>query len=177
MIIWAPSWNWIVAANVLLGINQGLAWSMMVIMKIDLVGPKSRGLAVGFDEFAPVSGGWRHCVRDRLRCCVDACPTTRSFLSWYRLCRARPGAIYQCWLFGIRASMSVLRQTSSRKWRLSDSEKYSRGPPFGTQLSSPVVSKLWAVEANAKNVILSTTTSMQDTGLLDVAGALFRETN
>src|SRR5262249_49387380 len=44
LIIWAPSWTWIIAANVLLGINQGLAWSMTVIMKIDLVGPKSRGL-------------------------------------------------------------------------------------------------------------------------------------
>jgi MFS family permease len=52
IIIWAPSWNWIVAANVLLGINQGLAWSMTVIMKIDLVGPRSRGLAVGLNEFA-----------------------------------------------------------------------------------------------------------------------------
>ena len=52
MIIWAPNWNWIVAANVLLGVNQGLAWSMTVIMKIDLVGPKSRGLAVGLNEFA-----------------------------------------------------------------------------------------------------------------------------
>ncbi len=52
MIAWAPSWEWIVAANVLLGINQGFAWSMTVIMKIDLVGPKSRGLAVGLNEFA-----------------------------------------------------------------------------------------------------------------------------
>jgi MFS family permease len=52
MIIWAPSWSWIIAANVLLGVNQGLAWSMTVIMKIDLVGPKSRGLAVGLNEFA-----------------------------------------------------------------------------------------------------------------------------
>lgn len=52
MIIWAPSWEWIVAANALLGINQGLAWSMTVIMKVDLVGPKSRGLAVGLNEFA-----------------------------------------------------------------------------------------------------------------------------
>src|SRR5215213_9865819 len=51
MIIWAPSWGWIIAANALLGINQGLAWSMTVIMKIDLVGPKSRGLAVGLNEF------------------------------------------------------------------------------------------------------------------------------
>ena len=52
MIIWAPSWAWVIAANALLGINQGLAWSMTVIMKIDLVGPKSRGLAVGLNEFA-----------------------------------------------------------------------------------------------------------------------------
>ena len=52
MIMWAPSWGWIIAANALLGISQGLAWSMTVIMKIDLVGPKSRGLAVGLNEFA-----------------------------------------------------------------------------------------------------------------------------
>ena len=52
MIIWAPNWNWIVAANVLLGVNQGLAWSMTVIMKVDLVGPKSRGLALGLNECA-----------------------------------------------------------------------------------------------------------------------------
>jgi MFS family permease len=52
LIIWAPSWGWIIAANALLGINQGLAWSMTVIMKVDLVGPASRGLAVGLNEFA-----------------------------------------------------------------------------------------------------------------------------
>ena len=52
MIMWAPSWKWVIAANALLGINQGLAWSMTVIMKVDLVGPKSRGLAVGLNEFA-----------------------------------------------------------------------------------------------------------------------------
>lgn len=52
MIAWAPNWGWVVAANALLGINQGFAWSMTVIMKVDLVGPKSRGLAVGLNEFA-----------------------------------------------------------------------------------------------------------------------------
>ena len=51
-LMYAPSWEWIVAANVLLGVNQGLAWSMTVIMKIDLVGPRVRGLAVGLNEFA-----------------------------------------------------------------------------------------------------------------------------
>jgi MFS family permease len=52
MIAWGPSWAWIVAANALLGINQGFAWSMTVIVKVDSVGPKSRGLAVGLNEFA-----------------------------------------------------------------------------------------------------------------------------
>jgi MFS family permease len=52
LIMWAPNWEWIVAANVLLGINQGLSWSMTVIMKVDLVGPRQRGLAVGLNEFA-----------------------------------------------------------------------------------------------------------------------------
>ncbi len=52
ILIAAPDWSWIVAANALLGISQGLAWSMTVIMKVDLVGPKSRGLAVGLNEAA-----------------------------------------------------------------------------------------------------------------------------
>ncbi|MHA8105482.1 MFS transporter [Aquirufa sp. 5-AUSEE-100C1] len=50
--MWAPSWSWIVAANVLLGINQGLTWSSTVTMKIDLVGNQNRGLAMGINEFA-----------------------------------------------------------------------------------------------------------------------------
>lgn len=52
IIIYAPTWEWVVAANVLLGINQGLAWSTTVIMKIDLVGDRQRGLAMGLNEFA-----------------------------------------------------------------------------------------------------------------------------
>jgi len=52
----APSWGWVVAANALLGINQGLAWSMTVVMKIDLVGPKRRGLALGLNESAGYGG-------------------------------------------------------------------------------------------------------------------------
>jgi len=52
LIIWAPSWGWIVFANVLLGVNQGLCWSTTVIMKVDLVGPERRGLAMGLNEFA-----------------------------------------------------------------------------------------------------------------------------
>ncbi|EWT04314.1 MFS transporter [Intrasporangium chromatireducens Q5-1] len=52
MLIWAPDWGWVVAANVLLGINQGLTWSTTVVMKIDLVGPNQRGLAMGLNEAA-----------------------------------------------------------------------------------------------------------------------------
>jgi MFS family permease len=52
LLMWAPSWNWILFTNVLLGISQGLTWSTTVIMKIDLVGPARRGLAMGLNEFA-----------------------------------------------------------------------------------------------------------------------------
>jgi len=52
LIIWAPSWGWVVFANVLLGVNQGLAWSTTVIMKIDLAGPAKRGTAMGINEAA-----------------------------------------------------------------------------------------------------------------------------
>lgn len=54
--LYAPSWNWIVAANVLLGINQGFAWSMTVTSKLDIVRPEQRGLATGFNEFAGYGG-------------------------------------------------------------------------------------------------------------------------
>ena len=52
----APSWGWVVAANLFLGVNQGLTWSMTVLMKIDLVGPKRRGLALGLNEAAGYGG-------------------------------------------------------------------------------------------------------------------------
>jgi len=55
MIIAAPRWEWVIAANALLGVSQGFAWSMTVLMKVDLVGPKGRGLAVGLNEFAGYS--------------------------------------------------------------------------------------------------------------------------
>ncbi|MDE2082675.1 MAG: MFS transporter [Burkholderiales bacterium] len=52
MLMWAPDWRWIIAANALLGVSQGLTWSTTVIMKIDLVGPGRRGLAMGLNEFS-----------------------------------------------------------------------------------------------------------------------------
>src|SRR5258708_3481770 len=52
LLMWAPSWGWVLVANLLLGASQGLTWSATVIMKIDLAGPKNRGLAMGINEFA-----------------------------------------------------------------------------------------------------------------------------
>lgn len=52
LLIYAPSWNWVIFSNILLGISQGLTWSATIIMKIDLVGQKDRGLAMGLNEFA-----------------------------------------------------------------------------------------------------------------------------
>jgi MFS family permease len=52
LLMWAPSWTWILVANAFLGVSQGLTWSTTVIMKIDLAGPKQRGLAMGLNEFA-----------------------------------------------------------------------------------------------------------------------------
>jgi MFS family permease len=52
LLMWAPSWTWVLVANAFLGVSQGLTWSTTVIMKIDLAGPKNRGLAMGLNEFA-----------------------------------------------------------------------------------------------------------------------------
>ena len=52
LLMWAPTWSWVLFANALLGVSQGLTWSMTVIMKIDLAGPSKRGLAMGLNEFA-----------------------------------------------------------------------------------------------------------------------------
>jgi MFS family permease len=52
LLMWAPTWAWVLVANAFLGVSQGLTWSTTVIMKIDLAGPKNRGLAMGLNEFA-----------------------------------------------------------------------------------------------------------------------------
>lgn len=52
MLMWAPSWNWVLTANLFLGVSQGLTWSTTVIMKVDLAGPEQRGTAMGINEFA-----------------------------------------------------------------------------------------------------------------------------
>jgi hypothetical protein len=93
LLMWAPGWEWVVLANVLLGINQGLTWSTTVIMKIDLVGPARRGLAMGLNEAAGYGAeslldkvlGVARMVRQALG--SPACPRVRSLRPH---CSSRP---------------------------------------------------------------------------------------
>ena len=92
LLIWAPSWSWVIVANVLLGISQGLTWSTTVVMKIDLVGPARRGFAMGLNEAAGYGAVARHRSGHRLpgrglRAAPGAVPAR------HRLRRARPGPI------------------------------------------------------------------------------------
>ena len=92
LLMWAPTWGWIIFANVLLGVNQGLTWSTTVIMKIDLVGPARRGLAMGLNEAAgygavaltALATGF---IAGSLRAAA------RAVLSRRRVRRARPRAV------------------------------------------------------------------------------------
>jgi predicted MFS family arabinose efflux permease len=58
--MWAPSWTWVLVGNALLGVSQGLTWSMTVLMKIDLAGAERRGLATGSPGWPPSSKGEAH---------------------------------------------------------------------------------------------------------------------
>jgi MFS family permease len=118
MIMWAPSWSWVIAANVLLGINQGLARSMTVIMKVDLVGPKSRGLAVGLNEFAGYLA-------------VGLTALLTGYLAAVYGLRPAPLALgigYAA--FGLLLSWFLVRDTSAHV-KAEASQGSSQGPPLG----------------------------------------------
>jgi MFS family permease len=92
MLMWGPSWNWILGANLLLGTSQGLTWSTTVIMKIDLVGPARRGLAMGLNEFA----GYVALAGAALATGSIAAHTglrPDPFISWHRIRRLWPGPV------------------------------------------------------------------------------------
>jgi nitrate/nitrite transporter NarK len=120
LVVWAPSWSWIVAANVLLGLNQGLAWSTTVIMKIDLVGPRQRGLAMGLNESAWVPGvlpqDWFS------RCCSYARRGTTSrsrraliLGGWTRRLGGRSSRPASCWCAAAGATPPS-RRRAMREW-------------------------------------------------------------
>jgi len=99
MLIWAPSWGWVVAANVLLGANQGLTWSTTVIMNIDLAGPARRGRALGLNEAAGYGG-------------LALTAMATGYLAAHYGLRPAPfllGAIYI--IVGLGLSVAVVRET------------------------------------------------------------------
>jgi MFS family permease len=122
LIIWAPSWNWIVFANILLGINQGLCWSTTVIMKIDLVGAKQRGLAMGLNEFAGYLAG------------AGAALVTGYLAATYGLRPVPfyPGIVFA--LLGLILSLFFVQDTHAHV-RQEATERATQAHPAGSRLS------------------------------------------
>jgi MFS family permease len=122
LLMWGPSWNWILAANVFLGVSQGFTWSSTVIMKIDLVGPARRGLAMGLNEFAgylAVAGA--------------------AVMTGWIAARAglRPDPFYPGIVFvavGLILSVVLVRETSSHVAAESQTEPSSDNPPLATEV-------------------------------------------
>lgn len=114
MLAWGPSWAWIVAANVLLGVNQGLTWSMTVNMKVDLIGPSRRGFALGINETAGYLG-------------VAVTALITGYLAtWFGL-RPAPellGAGYA--LAGLALSVLAVRDTAA--WARTEARQHHRQP-------------------------------------------------
>jgi MFS family permease len=147
MIIWAPSWEWVIAVNTLLGINQGLAWSMTVIMKVDLVGPKSRGLAVGLNEFAGYFA-------------VGITAFLTSYLATqYGLC---PAPIYLGVGYAIAGAYSLCFSSGTREttyaWKSATARTRPPQSAFGMSLRPPL--SVIAISSRHLRPGLSTTSTM-----------------
>jgi MFS family permease len=120
VLAYAPAWGWIVAANVLLGVNQGLAWSMTVNMKIDLVGPSNRGLAMGLNEAAGYMA-------------VGATALATGYLAAAYGLRPVPeliGAVYA--VAGLALSVFVVRDTAAHVAAEAAHETTASGPGAAT---------------------------------------------
>ena len=134
LLMWAPTWGWVLVANALLGVSQGLTWSTTVIMKIDLAGPERRGLAMGLNEFA----GYVALALSALG--------TGLLAARYGL-RPEPfylGVVFVC--AGLALSVAAVRETrghASREALMQGRvlrhplEKFSRSPPSGTVTFPP----------------------------------------
>ena len=132
LIIWAPTWPWVVGANALLGVSQGLAWSTTVIMKIDLVGPERRGLAMGLNEFAGYLAA------------ASAALATGYIAQLYGL---RPAPFYlgiACAVAGLGLSLLFVRDTSAHakaesRLALRPSARLSAGRAFAASWRDPAL--------------------------------------
>jgi MFS family permease len=123
LIALAPSWWWIVAANLLLGVNQGLAWSMTVVMKVDLAGPTRRGLALGLNE----SAGYLGVAASAFATGALAASYTPRTVVWV-------GAAALA-ATGLVASMVFVRDTGEHV-RQEQGEDGAAAPPFGAAFNS-----------------------------------------
>ncbi|CAN5610244.1 MFS transporter [soil metagenome] len=120
LLIWAPDWSWVVVANVLLGVNQGLTWSTTVIMKIDLVGPARRGLAMGLNE----AGGYLAVAATALATGAIAAQTG-----------LRPEPFYLGLAYvglGLGASVILVRETRGHAVHEQQSMPHAPAPPWRT---------------------------------------------
>ena len=144
MIGWGPSWAWIVAANALLGINQGFAWSMTVIMKVDLVGPEVARPGGRAQRIRRLSLGRRDRLSHRLhRSALWATPG--AFLSRHRLCGAGLSAFDPAWC-ATRAIMSDWKShVTPRAPRRLASGRSSGTPRSATAICSPPRKPAWSI--------------------------------
>lgn len=128
MLAWGPTWAWIIAANVLLGMNQGLTWSTTVIMKIDLAGPQSRGLAMGFNEAAGYGA-------------VAATAMATGAIAEHAGLRPEPfllGAVYVV----LALSLSTLAVRETRDHARAEAAQHPRQPGPPTELTTGQIARL-----------------------------------
>lgn len=135
LLIWAPTWTWVIVANVFLGVSQGLTWSTTVIMKIDLVGPDRRGLAMGINEAAGYGA-------------VAATALATGYLAAHAGLRPEPfylGIVFVA--LGAGLSLALVRETHGhahleeatlRSPGVTESAGEPAAPPFGEPTAAPV---------------------------------------
>jgi MFS family permease len=131
LIMLAPTWEWVVAANALLGINQGLCWSTLVIMKIDLVGPARRGLAMGLNEAAGYGA-------------VALAALAASYIAAATALRPYPFLLgLACALAGLLLSLFAVRDTRGHARREAELQDAPGAPPAAMPAAPPFGRVFW----------------------------------
>jgi MFS family permease len=138
LLMWAPSWSWVLFANVLLGVSQGLTWSTTVIMKIDLAGAKKRGLAMGLNEFAGYFA-------------VAASALATGWLAARYGLRPQPFYLGVAYIaFGLSLSAIFVRETKHHVAR--ESQLHGELPPGGTPTPREVFWRTTLLDRNLSSV-------------------------
>src|SRR5687767_7296735 len=138
LLMWAPTWNWVLIANALLGVSQGLTWSTTVIMKIDLAGPKNRGLAMGLNEFAGYLA-------------VAASALATGWIAAHYALRPQPFYLGVAFvLLGVGLSAFLVRETKAHAAR--ESAVHGDLPPDGTPTQRQVFWRTTLLDRNLSSV-------------------------